>query len=232
MGALSSEDMLALWERGAALHPLDRVLALCRMCGINRDPAQVPDLPLGAVNMALLALRRENFGARLAAQTDCTRCQTRLELALDLNAVMASLEAREVADGADRTCGALRAPTLRDLAAVAAATDTEEAALMLWQRCSLEQPGAAALSRAEAERQLDLLDPAADIALTLSCDQCGHAWVQSLDVGALVWEEVSAGAARLLADVHRLAQTYGWSEREILALTPQRRAAYLALCLQ
>jgi hypothetical protein len=33
----------------------------------------------------------------------------------------------------------------------------------------------------------------------------------------------------VLGDVHELARAYGWSEPEVLALSPWRRAAYLAL---
>jgi hypothetical protein len=32
----------------------------------------------------------------------------------------------------------------------------------------------------------------------------------------------------LFDDIHLLAQAYGWSEGEILALSPARRSAYLA----
>jgi hypothetical protein len=32
-----------------------------------------------------------------------------------------------------------------------------------------------------------------------------------------------------LRDVHELASAYGWRESEILALSPQRRQAYLEL---
>ncbi len=81
----------------------------------------------------------------------------------------------------------------------------------------------------EVERQLEALDPAADLELAMTCGACGHAWQTSLDVGALVWEEIDGRAAAVLGDVHRLALAYGWSERAILALSPQRRAAYLEL---
>ena len=43
-------------------------------------------------------------------------------------------------------------------------------------------------------------------------------------------EDLSEHLSTLIDDVHRLAAAYGWSERDILALGPQRRAAYLELC--
>ena len=36
-------------------------------------------------------------------------------------------------------------------------------------------------------------------------------------------------AKRLLMDVHLLARAYGWSEAEVLALSPARRRFYLEM---
>jgi hypothetical protein len=36
-------------------------------------------------------------------------------------------------------------------------------------------------------------------------------------------------ARSLLAEVHSLARAYGWTESEILALSPQRRSTYLEM---
>ena len=54
--------------------------------------------------------------------------------------------------------------------------------------------------------------PRVDAALSITVDPPGDAWAQ-----------------RALSDVHLLATRYGWSEREVLALTPARRARYLAM---
>jgi hypothetical protein len=161
---------------------------------------------------------------------DCERCGTRLELALDLDAMLSQLDADAALQGSDSGEAPLRAPTLRDLACIAVAPSPETAVQMLLERCSGQAPGGAVLPLSEAERRLEALDPAADIALALTCEECGHRWPASVDVGALLWGEVAARATQLLHDVHRLAAAYGWTERDILALSAQRRAAYLELC--
>jgi len=227
MRVLDDAALLALWERGAGLHPLDRTLALCGAARDDVPPAQLADLPLGDVNIALLRMRRASFGPRLAALVECERCAGRLELALDGDALLAALHDR-TADAASAAEPGLRRLTLRDLASVASERDAESAARALVARCVT--PDAAATAPDVIEQHLEALDPAADIALDVTCDACGHAWRESLDIGAFLWTEVAARAAMLLADVHRLASAYGWSEREILALGPQRRAAYLELC--
>jgi len=124
----------------------------------------------------------------------------------------------------------LRAPSLRDLAAVAA-LQAEDAARRLLARCTLA--GAVdtldAATRAQAEAALETLDPQADLALALRCAACGQEDVATLDPAALLWDEIASRARALLQQVHQLASAYGWSEPQVLALPPARRAHYLAL---
>jgi hypothetical protein len=73
------------------------------------------------------------------------------------------------------------------------------------------------------------LDPQSDVELSLSCPNCGHAWRAPLDIASYFWSEVEAWAQRLLLEVHQLARGYGWSERDILAMSARRRRAYLEM---
>lgn len=223
MPLLDDAAVLALWEHGAHLHPLDRTLVLC--AAARREvPAQgLADLPLGAVNRALLALRRDLYGARLRALTACERCAALFELDLDAGAMIAALDPAPAGAMSDP---GFRAPTLRDLADVAGERDAAAATRALIARCG----GGVDMSEAEFDRRLEAVDAAADIALEARCDACGHTWRAGFDVAAFVWAEVAAHAAALMADVHRLALAYGWTEAEILTLGASRRAAYLDLC--
>ncbi|MGW6805848.1 hypothetical protein ACWGCF_46290, partial [Streptomyces sp. NPDC055039] len=73
-------------------------------------------------------------------------------------------------------------------------------------------------------------DPAADVTLNVNCPECGGATPAALDITSYLWTELDAWARDLLLDVHLLASAYGWSEPEILALSPLRRRYYLELC--
>jgi hypothetical protein len=70
-------------------------------------------------------------------------------------------------------------------------------------------------------------DPQADVQLALSCPDCGHSWLAAFDIVSYFWSEVNSWAQRLLGEVHTLASFYGWSERDILAMSPVRRHIYL-----
>ncbi|KAF4406240.1 hypothetical protein [Streptomyces lycii] len=73
-------------------------------------------------------------------------------------------------------------------------------------------------------------DPAAAVTLNVACPECGEATKAELDIASYLWTELDSWARDLLLDVHLLAGAYGWSEREILALSPLRRRYYLELC--
>ncbi|MCC9739846.1 hypothetical protein [Streptomyces sp. MNU89] len=73
-------------------------------------------------------------------------------------------------------------------------------------------------------------DPAAEVTLHVTCPECGEATPAELDIASHLWTELDSWARDLLLDVHLLATAYGWSEPEILALSPLRRRYYLELC--
>ena len=72
-------------------------------------------------------------------------------------------------------------------------------------------------------------DPQAAPVVALGCPSCGHAWEAGFDIAAFLCRELDAWARRLLLDVHVLARRYGWTEGDVLALSPARRRAYLEL---
>lgn len=234
MRALPGSEVLSLWERGAGRHPLDRSALLAAAARPDWPAEEIADLPLGTVNASLLKLRMACFGARIDGHADCPRCGQRLSLLLDARELLAGVPDH---DDPGQACEAevaglrVRAPTLRDLAAVANEVDAARAARELLARCTLASD-AASLDEATlqaVEEGLDELDPQADLALALQCVGCGHSDLVQLDPGQLLWDEIEAQAQRLLHEVHQLAFAYGWSEAQILALTPARRASYLAM---
>ena len=49
------------------------------------------------------------------------------------------------------------------------------------------------------------------------------------DIVSFFWTELEVWVARVLSDVHTLAQAYGWSEHDILSLSLTRRQCYLEI---
>jgi hypothetical protein len=236
MRALTAADVVALWEQGAHFHALDRSALLCARARPELPAHTIGDLPLGTVTASLLHLREASFGARIQCHVDCERCGERLELALLSTELLQPTP--ENPSAIDVLGLRVRAPCLRDLAAVANENDVGRAAQQLLARCILHsaiEPGtiepsplpAGALR--EVEDALEALDPNAHLALDVQCAACGNCGTAQLDAGELLWDEIDAHARASLYEVHVLARAYGWTEAEILGLGAARRAAYLAM---
>ncbi|MBS0445343.1 MAG: hypothetical protein JSR59_05255 [Proteobacteria bacterium] len=234
MRRLEASDLLALWERGAPRHALDRSALLCAWARPDVPADAVADLPLGTVTAALLRLRTETFGARIRAHVDCERCGERLELNLAAGELLQPVDDDAVAPREIEVGGLrVRAPSLRDLAAVSRERDAEHAARLILERC-MRHDGRADVVLPEAglrqvEDALEAIDPNADLAFDVRCAVCGHEGCAQLDAGELLWDEIDARARALLGEVHLLARAYGWTEGEVLGLSGARRAAYLAM---
>ena len=69
-------------------------------------------------------------------------------------------------------------------------------------------------------------DPLAEIELKLNCPECTAPWSAPFDIVSFLWNELDDWASGILNQVHMLASNYGWSESEIVALSPQRRQHY------
>lgn len=229
---LGASDLLALWERGAPRHALDRSALLAAFARPDLPPEAITDLPLGEITASLLRLREASFGGRIRSHVDCERCGQRLELSLDVQSLLQSVPNEEVGPRVVDVEGLrVRAPSLHDLAAVANEPDAGRGARQLLELCTTEGD-AAALSDAtvrEVEDALEAADPNADLAFDLRCETCGHLGTAQLDAGELLWDEIDARARALFGEVHQLARAYGWTESEILTLSAARRASYLSM---
>jgi len=72
-------------------------------------------------------------------------------------------------------------------------------------------------------------EPQADIKNYLQCPNCCYRWNAIFDIATFLWAELNQWAEQMLYTIHRLAINYGWSESEILQLSPTRRQLYLGM---
>lgn len=231
MRALSSSDLLGLWERGADLHTLDRALLALSAALPDISPAALADWPLGHRNKALLDLHGSLFGPILEGWTACVNCQEKMEFALNCQ------DLTEVhADHTGQTVGfegqSFRLPTSRDLAQSALQPDAESAALTIVERCRTAEETPRNWNAGDLKRLGDALaaaDPLAEIRIALLCPGCSNQYEETIEVAGFLWAQIEARAKRLFWEVHALARAYGWAEREILSLSPERRALYVEM---
>jgi len=247
MAEVTELALLAAWESGAGRPPVERAVLLAALAS-GRSPGEVADLPLGQCDLLLLALREQCFGRYLDGLADCPGCGAGLDVRIDTDELRVAEpgQPRELVIDVADTEIRLRPLTSRDVAALDGGRDR------LLARCVVgttpepsvpdgpaspaaagppELPGVPESDLFKAiEASLDQLDPQAAVALTLDCPACAAVWQAPVDLTEFVWDEVDRFARRLLADVHALARAYGWTESDVLAVSPARRRRYLEAC--
>jgi hypothetical protein len=232
MSLRTRAGLLAAWEATVAVPELARGPALVAEAGLADDLDAALDLPLGESAALAARLHADAFGDEVDGLVTCEPCGT----VLDVSVPLAELPAPRgdatvvVAPGGELR---VRAPTTRDLLA---ARDSPDPAQALLAACVTGAGGAPADPDALDEASLALVDDAAEelagaaaIVVRVACPECGAAVAAPLDVGALLAERVARAAAEALGEVAELAAAFGWSEAEVLALTPLRRRAYVDL---
>lgn len=241
MHALSTSELMSVWERGLTLPRAQQALLLLALACPETPPEALAQLSIGQRDSRLLTLREWSFGHQLAAVAICPHCGERLEL------MFASSDIRVNADEGQRDIYSFdseeyrvrfRLPNSLDLMAVADSPTVDAAREEIFRRCLLslqyhgqEQPPDP-LPQAVFHAivgQMAEADPQAEVQLSLACPACNHLWQTVFDIVAFFWSEIDAWAHRILRDIHTLASAYGWSEADILALSPRRRQCYLEM---
>ena len=239
---LEANALLAQWERalGQVASARDDVL----LQGLS-DATTAPRR-LGERNARLLVLHAQIFGSELALLSHCPACATAAQFSADCEALAAQTPDIEAASSPHRLEAEghsieFRLPESTDLADITAASgvqDDDKFASALLARCVLTctrdgagvQPNELPMSVLDAlSQRMDALDPCASVSFALECPECATHWDARLDVGQQLWTKLRAVAERILLDVDALARAYGWTESEVLRLSPTRRAAYLQL---
>jgi hypothetical protein len=238
MHALGAPDLLDAWESTYGQPPAMRALTLVAAASDDGD-VDARGLALGERDARLLTLREATFGPSLESLAECASCGETFEFSLktrDIRApVRPSMGPPLAIDGYEIEW---RLPTAGDVAALSQSEGMENTARRLFEGCvvharrgdafvapaELTEPVRAALAQA-----VERADPQADVALRLDCPACAHPNVVPFDIATFFWDELNVWALRTLQDVHALASAYGWSEREVLSMTPFRRQLYLEM---
>jgi hypothetical protein len=234
---LTAAELLDVWERGLNQPPLERIFILLTFAFPDRSPVELLELSIGQRDRFLLQLRQYLFGQQLLNTAICPQCGQRLEW--ESKVADFFLSADEVEQPLEMNiqgwCLRFRLPNSLDVAATIGCQEAAAAQKLLLARCVLhlehdnaecaveELPDEVAEELLQRMEEADLL---AEICLQLHCPACSHDWDAVFDIGSFLWTELNDWAERMLRTVHRLAAGYGWSEQEILALSPVRRQLY------
>ncbi|QDT90449.1 T4 family baseplate hub assembly chaperone [Gimesia algae] len=232
---ITNETIINLCERVADMPPARRAHYL--LAGLSGSIEGIGELTVGERDRRLLLIRNRLFGDRVDGITECPGCGERVELSFSITNIIgeatSSSPASLHADGYEIHW---RLPTSRDLAELAEETLPSRIRDQLIERClqnvlhqqqqikPLECPENIIQKVCKA---MATADPFSETCLGSECPVCGHEWEAAFDIGTYLWHELEVWTRRLLGEVHRLASAYGWYERDILAMTANRRKIYL-----
>lgn len=224
---LGAEAILQIWERGRREHPVDRALTILAVLS-GRPMRELAAISVERRDSLLLEWRSRLFGDSLVGYAACPQCGCGVDVSLTPVGLQEP-EDRFVVEVSGHPL-AVRLPTSLDLAAITGCESVEAARRMLVSLCV---EGSQALDRevvaAAVDAELDRRSGISAGAVALTCPDCGHGWNLQVDVATFAWREIEILAGQLLRYVDVLARRYGWSEQEILALSPARRRFYLEL---
>ena len=248
MRPLNAAELLNVWEYGLNQSNLQRALIIIAAASPELDSHAVANLSIGVRDARLLQLREWMFGAQLLNKAQCPQCGEKVEWQgkttdLRIQAFAETSSAEEFSMEVDGYQLRFRLPTSLDIAAVMALIESDNSdstigATALLTRCvvSADHTGKVCDPADLSQHVLDVLsqkieelDPQADIHTVLSCPECSHQWQLQFDIASFLWTEINTWAERTLRSIHSLASAYGWTEREILNLSPIRRQLYLGM---
>ncbi len=239
--ALAEPDVLHIWETGLSQSSPVRALTVLGAAFPDISREELGALTIGQRDAWLFAVRDLLFGPTMTATAACPGCQGQVEFSLRTDDLRLPEQAAPQQAHTLSTGGyelTFRLPDSHDLHNLPDDGGPDTARSALLHRCVLEcrhAGGSVSIDVLPEQVVEDMaarmaeLDPQAELQLTLRCAHCGQPWQVLLDIVSFLWVEIAAKARRLLREVHDLARAYGWHERDILAMSPVRRAAYREL---
>ena len=242
--SLSAAELLDVWERGQNQLPVERALTMLEAAcpGVPRETLAA--FSIGQRDACLLTLREKLFGAQLSSLADCPACGERLEMSYSVADIRAPSEIEPADTLSFERSGyemRIRPPHSLDLLTVAGCESPEAMRGKLFEQCvlSIRHQGRSVPVVASSEMPDEIIDaaieriakadPQADVQIDLVCPCCSHEWGAGFDIVSYLWSELHARAVHLLREVHALASAYGWSESDILRMSPHRRQCYLEM---
>jgi uncharacterized protein (UPF0212 family) len=249
MHALSASELLVIWEQGQGQSSVHRALFILKTACPEMQYEEIEQLSIGKRDSYLLALREWAFGQEFVSLIKCPVCGEGLEQTFNTANIRKASKSIVHYSEEERIEGVFtlnidnyeigfRLPNSRDLTEIGQNDNAANMGKKIFERCLFsthcngEEQSANMLPENvvnEVIEQMSKADPMADIRLTLSCPGCNHEWDSIFDIASFFWSEINTWALRTIREVHILAKAYGWSENDILAMSPWRRQIYMEM---
>jgi hypothetical protein len=211
--------------------------------GKKLDLETIWDLTIGERIEALLKIASQSGWSAFAATFNCQNqdCSEKIEIELTVPELIdmqqkSGDERRVIVPLEDKQL-ALRIPTGQDqlLWLGNSYPDEPTAVLSMFQSLMIEKSSAKSLKDFSTKeirlinQVLQQADPLVGLEITVQCPYCDEAFPYEVDLEEILLASLKDIQDQLISDIHLLASTYHWTERQIASLPPWRRKKYLAL---
>jgi hypothetical protein len=242
MTAPGAKEILNIWERGGSRSLIEKTMDLLYASDPGSDKEDPAGLSIGERDARLLQLREWMFGSQLFNIADCPACHERVEWIttigelLPLNQEEKSPLLHDI--NVDDYHIRFRLINSYDLIRASSDPAYRSNAKKMLSDCIIEvekgKENVDPLALPDSvydklDQQIAEVDAQADIRMVLNCPKCSHTWEMPFDIVSYLWIEIDNWARRILHEVAVLASAFGWSESDILNMSPRRRQLYLEM---
>jgi len=240
MPSINSAQLLHIWETTSDRQPHQAALVLLQATVKSEEQPLLSAWTIGQRDRRLLQLRAQLFGKQMESIARCPHCGESVEMTFttddlimaetdDIDQLVVAIDGYQITH---------RLPTIADLTTIAATQSGRRGLLIECVVAAQNEKGetldnddlpTALLDQLSA--RMEEADPQANIEFDLNCPVCAAQWQAPFDIVGFLLQEIDTWARRLMREIHLLAGAYGWTETEILKLSPTRRRSYLEMIL-
>jgi hypothetical protein len=243
MQAIAAIDLLNFWERTMNHTQIQKAIYLLSLAYPELNTKEIASLSIGERDAKLLLLREWIFGSRLLNMAQCPICTEWIEWETDIHDIQQQLPGSSGPRGnyvleENGYSIFFRLPNSNDITEIITSDVNTKTPIKLLGKliidckfnnepCNFDDLPEEVLKALDS--RIEEESPQADIQMSIKCVNCSHQWEIQFDILYYFWNEIDNWARNLLHDAGTLAQAFGWSEQDILNLSPARRRIYLDL---
>ena len=241
-----AEDLAIDFQQTRRPHLETQILECCisNQEGTKLNPGFFWNWEIGKRTEYLLVLATLPNNSQFSVNLYCSNpeCQKQMEIELPLSALIHlqhQSELKKPKISWENENFSLRKPTGNDqLAWLEQSFGDESSAIMAMVQTLLPAEQQSAFQQGYSEdkdwivmlnRVMEESDPLVNFSFQMNCPYCHSQNLQDFDLGVWALKQLYKAQQQLLVTIHRLARHYHWSESEIFAIPPWRRARYLEL---
>ena len=239
MKEITEQELLCFWENGLNQPLISKTLLLLNLVHPDAELNYFVNLSIGRRDVKIFEIRKLLFGSRLLNIADCPECSERIEWETDINDFIGYDKEDEKSDEFELKISnykiRFRLPNTSDLIDIIYHARSLDS-MSLLKKCILSIKNNKKIIAVDnlpdsvinaVTEQMEKVDPLAEIQMTLNCPVCSSKWKVQFDIMSYIWMEIDSWAKQTFQDVYVLAKVFGWSEDQILSMSPTRRQLYL-----